>query len=832
MVWRHILIVAPVEAGQLQRDLVFQASLLVVITCLLCTLAKADDQATTSEQSNVDDVRFFESKIRPLLASHCYECHSEETQEGELRLDTLVAMLKGGKAGPAIIVGKPKSSLILTAVSYQDSDLRMPPDGKLSDRQIADLTRWVDMGTPHPDAGTVIIKPLSSTVDYESGRKHWAFQPLVEPIVPQLEQSTKTTNPIDAFILEELLRNGIAPLDRVDKRSLLRRATFDLIGLPPTPEEIKAFLADESETAFEHVVDRLLDSPHYGERWGRHWLDVARYADSNGSDENAAFGNAWRYRDYVVQAFNADLPYNQFLMEQLAGDLLDSGPDTALKNQRLIATGYLMLGPKVLAEVDEQKMEMDIVDEQLDTIGQGLMGMTLGCARCHTHKFDPIEHADYYALAGIFKSTRTMESFKKVARWNEVSVAEDDDLVRKAKHAQLVTEKTQQLQTLITSAKGNLPPATGETVPQEIEKQFPETTQSELKELRDQLKALNDSAPEMPMAMAVANGTITDAAIHIRGSHLTLGETIPRRFLRVLAGEDKSHLPGDSSGRLEFAQWLTNRNHPLTARVMVNRIWRWHFGKGLVSTVDNFGLQGEVPTHPKLLDWLALWFMENDWSIKKMHRLMMLSETYQRSSQFDARLSEIDVDNRYYWRFDVRRLEAEAMRDALLAVSGTLDRTMGGRLLETPNRQLVFNHTSQDTSSYSIQRRSIYVPVIRNHLYDVFQLFDYPDASMLSGSRNTSTIAPQALFLMNSDFMFDVSTAMAERLQAMELTREECIARLFEEAYGRLPTATETHQAIEFLMQFQATDDRNDSKHAWQALCQAIVSASEFVYLR
>jgi hypothetical protein len=336
----------------------------------------------------------------------------------------------------------------------------------------------------------------------------------------------------------------------------------------------------------------------------------------------------------------------------------------------------------------------------------------------------------------------------------------------------------------------------------------------------------------MPTAMAVTDGTIADAAVHIRGSHLTLGATVPRRFPRVISDDEQPNMPEDQSGRLEVARWLTSDDHPLTARVMANRIWRWHFGKGLVATVDNFGTQGEPPTHPQLLDWLAIQFMEGGWSIKAMHRTIMLSETYQRSSAFDAGNASIDGDNRFYWRSDVQRLEAEAIRDSLLAISGTLDRKLGGPVLETPNRTLVFNHTSQDASSYDVPRRSIYLPVIRNHLYDMFVLFDYNDASVLTGNRNTSTLSPQALFFMNSGFVTDVTTSMAERLLKVETSRQTRIARLFEEAYGRRPTDIETRRIADFLTQFQKQSSTSDEAQAWQALCQSIVSSSEFVYLR
>jgi cytochrome c553/mono/diheme cytochrome c family protein len=817
-----------------------------VLTVLLLWLSmgagvQAQEPAAENSRPSDEQIHFFETTIRPLLIEHCNDCHGEDTQESDLRLDTLSGMLAGGKAGPAIAPSKPQGSLLLTAVSYRDNELQMPPDGKLSDQQIKDLTRWVEMGAPHPESGSVTAPQPRSRVDLEAGREHWAFQRLQRPDVPRI--APPVVNPIDAFLNARLSEQDLQPLGPADRRVLIRRATYDLTGLPPTPAEIHAFLSDDSVDAFERVVERLLSSPHYGERWGRHWLDVARYADSNGLDENVAHGNAWRYRDYVVQALNNDKPYDEFIREQLAGDLLDSNNDLELRRERLTATGFLVLGPKVLAEVDKDKLQMDIVDEQIDTVGRSLMGLTLGCARCHDHKFDPIGADDYYALAGIFKSTRAMETLKTIAQWYENSIALAEDLDRQQAHEQLVAEKQQQIEARRETAIAKLPPPTGETVPEDPEKRLPEDVQTALKTLRDELKKLEEAAPPMPTAMGVTEGEVDDIAVHLRGSHLTLGDVVPRRFPLVLAGEEQSPLPEDQSGRLQFARWLTNANHPLTARVMVNRIWRWHFGRGLVETVDNFGLQGTPPTHPELLDWLAVQFIDSSWSIKAMHRLIMSSEAYQRQSSFSQRHAGVDTENRLYWRFEPRRLEAEIIRDALLAVSGQLDAQLGGSLLTVGNREFLFNHTSQDKASYeNIRRRSLYVPVIRNHLYDVFQLFDYTDADVLNGDRDTSTIAPQALFLMNSDLVSKLTTAMAQRLMSLESTQQARLERLFVEAYGRPPTAGEMQRAVEFLAQFEtlvfvadgrAADQVDGAAvQAWQALCQSVVSSSEFVYIR
>jgi cytochrome c553 len=754
-------------------------------------LAAGQDGAPSEEQ-----IRFFESRVRPLLADRCVGCHGPRKQKSGLRLDSLAGMLQGGKAGPAVVPGKPERSLLVTAVRYRDADLRMPPDEKLPERDVEDLARWVAMGAPHPERISARMSRRSS-VDVEAGRKHWAFR---APVLPELPPAS-AGNPIDAFVDARLRAQGIRPLGRADRITLLRRATFDLIGLPPTPEEIEDFLADLSPEAYGRVVDRLLSSPHYGERWGRHWLDIARYADSNGMDENLAHGNAWKYRDYVVRSLNADKPYDRFLVEQLAGDLLDAEGDVARRHENLIATGFLALGPKVLAEVDEAKMEMDIVDEQIDSVGRGLLGLTLGCARCHDHKFDPIGQDDYYGLAGIFKSTRTMENFKKIARWYEHSLASSDDLARKAGHDRLVDAKKKEIADL--EKKG---------------------TEEAKKALKADLKKLQEAAPVMPSAMGASEGVIADAAIHVRGSHLTLGDTVPRRFPRVLA-PDAAALSG--SGRLAFARWLTSPGHPLTARVMVNRVWRWHFGRGLVPTVDNFGFQGQPPTHPELLDWLAVTFVRDGFSLKALHRRIMTSEVYQRSGGADLRALELDPENRLHWRRDVRRLEAEAIRDSMLAVSGTLDRTFGGSLLTVKNREFLFDHTSKDRSTYDVRRRSIYLPVIRNHLYDLFQLFDSTDATVLSGDRATSTVSPQALFLMNSDWVASLSAAMAARLIKAEPSREARLSRLFREAYGRTPSEEESRRMLRFV-----EDGRTPEAEAWQSLCQAILSSSEFIYVR
>jgi hypothetical protein len=773
-----------------------------------------------------EQVRFFESSIRPLLAENCYKCHGPDRHKSDLRLDSAEGIRKGGTSGtPLIVPGQPEQSLLIKAVGYQDESLRMPPRGKLSARQIADLTRWVRIGAPYP--------PSAPGDARATGRGFWAFQPPADPPVPVVRDTAWPRSPLDRFVLAQLEAKSLRPAPPADKRTLIRRATFDLTGLPPTPEEIHAFLADDAPEAFARVVDRLLASPRYGERWGRHWLDVARYADSNGLDENVAYGNAWRYRDYVVAAFNHDKPYDQFLLEQLAGDLLPPPPDLAIRHERLIATGFLALGPKVLAEVDEKKMETDIIDEQIDTVGRAVMGLTLGCARCHDHKFDPIETEDYYALAGIFKSTRTMESYQKIARWYEHPLATEQDLARQAAHARQVTQRKEAIQKLVRKANEQL-----QGKPTPAEASYPAEIKAELKRLREELAQVEKAAPVLPSAMGATEGTVADTAVHIRGSHLSLGKVVPRHVPHVLAGPGQPVFDGKQSGRLQLARWLVRREHPLTSRVMVNRLWRWHFGQGIAPAADNFGKLGGLPVNQPLLDWLAHRFVDNGWSIKAMHRLILVSSTYQMSSAHDTRAAEIDPENRLHWRADVRRLEAEAIRDALLAVSGTLDPAIGGPVLHVANRGYLFDHTSRDTTRYDSRRRSLYLPVIRNHLYDVFQLFDAPDATVLNGDRATTTVAPQALFMLNSDLVGRASESLAAELLQRSESDVSRIQRLYRRAYGRDATVAEVGKAraliadCESLLREKEPDAAKRRLQGWACLCQAVVAANEFLYVQ
>ena len=658
-------------------------------------------------------------------------------------------------------------------------------------------------------------------MDLAKGRQHWAFQPVQRAALPAVKAKDWPQNGIDHFILARLEKAGLQPAPAVAPRDLQRRLNYALTGLPPK--------ANSKFVNLKSEIENLMATPQYGERWARHWLDVVRYADSNGLDENAAHANAWRYRDYVVNAFNADKPYDQFLIEQIAGDLQakDSQED-ARRRELFIATGFLSLGPKVLAEPDKVKMEMDIIDEQIDTLGKALLGLTLGCARCHDHKFDPIPTADYYALAGIFKSTKTMESLKTIAKWHENSVATPAEKRLREKHDVLIDAQKKVVTAFTEKANAQLLVSLKiDKLPAKPEEKYPKTTREELGKLRTALKQLENNPPPLVSAMGVTDGNATELPVFVRGDHNTPASfKQPRRFPQVLS--DGKPLGNENSGRLALAQWIADKKNPLTARVMVNRVWRWHFGRGLVATTDNFGLLGERPSHPDLLDWLAAWFMDNGWSVKKLNTLILTSATYQMSSTASPAALQQDANNVLLSRAPLRRLEAEPLRDSLLELGGLLDKQVGGFVWTFENYKLVFNHTSEDATTYESNRRALYLPVIRNHVYDLFELFDFPDPGTVNGNRADSTIAPQALYLMNSPLVLRATESIAEALlKEGDLTNAQRVQRLYAQVFNRPPTVKETQRAVVFINNFA-----QDRLASWQALSQALVSSNEFLYLK
>jgi hypothetical protein len=938
-----------------------------------------------------DGVDFFERKIRPVLVQECYSCHSAEAKKhkGGLLLDTKRGVLDGGDTGPAIVAGKPNESLLIKAIRYSDPDLRMPPKKKLSPDVIADFEKWVAMGAPDPRTETAKID-AHKYPSVEEGRKFWAFQPVKMPAIPKVNDAAWPRNDIDRFLLGRLEEKNLKPSPAADRATLLRRLYFALIGMPPSPMEIDEFVNDHSPDAVVRVVDRLLASPHFGERWGRHWLDVARFAESSGGGRTQLFKDAWRFRDYVINAFNTDKPFTLFITEQLAGDLLTAkSPEE--RYWQLVATAFLLLGPTNFERQDKPSLEMDVIDEQIDTMGKAFLGMTIGCARCHDHKFDPIPTRDYYALAGIFKSTKFIVH-SNVSRWMErplpaqnpeletaiqkhdVAVAAlkrqiqfvkaknpkagvvtetvkgtpldpkdlpgiviDDTQARKVgawKHSTFTGhyigegylyddrgmkgEKTltfqpefsesgiyevrlaylpyanraDKVQVRVFHREGDdtvfvnqkqQPPIDGRFIslgrfrftkgnqwfvmisteganghvvadavqflPEAIaDKQLAAQALKEAKEpslarpanlaeLEARLKALEKSAPQRPMAMAVADGDkIGDFHVCIRGIVHNKGEIAPRGFLQVTIPPRANalRLAKNESGRRELAQWIASLDNPLTARVYVNRVWYHLFGAGIVRTLDNFGSTGEPPSHPELLDYLAAKFSSPlptggegpgvrggfGWSTKKLIREIVLSRAYEMSSEPNADGMKADPENRLFWRMNRQRLDAESIRDTILCVSGQLDRsTMGNTIKKgtVAERDYVFDDV----------RRSVYTPIFRNRLLELFEVFDFPDPNMVAGKRNVSTVPTQALFLMNSPFIM-TQARIAATLSLKDNNKDtERIDDAYRKSLGRLPTHRERELALAYL-DVPLPEQRLG---AWERFYQALFACVDFRYV-
>ena len=818
---------------------------------LVATLLPALPGRSAADEPAAGSPAFFSERVAPLLAARCQSCHGPDAQEGGLRLDALEGLAAGGTSGPVIVPGAAAESLLVAAVSRVDESLAMPPDGKLADDEVAAIRAWIDAGALHPD-GRVPAPPAALPFDPVEKRRFWSLSPPVRPTPPAVRDGSLVANGIDAFVVAGLDAAGIEPAAVADRATLLRRAALSLTGLPPTPDEIDAFLADTAPDAWERVVERLLASPRYGEHQARHWLDVVRYADSNGLDENIAHGNAWRYRDWVIEAFDRDMPFDAFLRAHLAGDLLvEEGMPEAERAGLLTATGFLAMGPKVLAEGDQEKLQADIIDEQIDTVGKAFLGLSFGCARCHDHKFDPVSQADYYALAGVFKSTTTMESLARIAKWHENDVSSAAERALHAEHAARIAAQKTRIDELVAAARAGLAgaesgaAATGSAAAAEIpEERFPDDAKARLASLREELKGLEGTLPALASAMGVREGAPEEARIAQRGSHLAPGRRVPRGVPVVLEIEGPLAPPAGVSGRRELAAWITDPRHPLTARVFVNRLWRWHFGRGIVPTTDNFGFQGEPPTNQPLLDWLAREFVESGWSVKHLHRLFLASRTWRLSSDpatspTRARAEAIDPTNDLRWRWSLRRLEAESIRDATLAASGLLDTTRGGSMLHVANRAFLFDHTSIDGTKYDSPRRSIFLPVIRNHIHDAFWLFDCTDGAVPNGDRGTSTVASQALYLMNADFELDCAAALAGQvLAAAPADAASRTTLLWRRVLGRMPRDEERRIVAESVARLadalaaEGCPEGEREKRAWAAVAQTLLAGNEFLFVR
>jgi len=739
--------------------------------------------AATTPSGPIDDA-FFHDRVEPVLREHCHACHSHSAERirGGLVLDSRSGLLHGGSSGPALVAGDPAQSLLIQAIRYEDPDLQMPPDdhgGKLPDQAIADLTAWVAGGAPMPKgSGTY------SDVAASRNAPHWAFQPLLRPAVPSTPDPW-VRGPVDAFILQRLQAARLSPNAAADRRTLLRRVTFDLTGLPPTDAEVAAFLSDARPDAFARVVDRLLASPHYGERMARLWMDIARYSDTKGDPvrrDDPRFPHAWTYRDYLIKAFNEDRPYADFIREQIAADLLIEADARAAKaagrtpsddHSRLAALGFLTLGNQ------HDGRRNDIIDDRIDVISKSFLGLTVACARCHDHKFDPIPTADYYSLHGVLANTVEPAS-PLTAPALQARIPDTPELQDYFAQAKELARRGAELRDEFADLRRRrqlTPERRRELVRREG------AIQREIA----QLELTHAGAP--PRAAALSDAPLPrDYPILVRGEAGNTGDTVPRRFLAALS-PDPAKRPTwrRGSGRRELAEAIADPRNPLTARVLVNRIWQQHFGRGFVDTPDDLGRMGGAPTHPELLDWLATEFLAHGGSIKELHRTILLTSTYQQSGAANPAGAAADPENRLLWHAPLRRLSFEQMHDSLLAISGTLDPTLGGRSIIP-------------TGDVRQRRRALYLFIDRRNPPELFTQWDYPNPDVPSGRRYVTTVPQQALFLMNSPLVIETARELTRRDPFRTLPDDESrVTFLYHAIFQRDPTAAELRITLDYV---------------------------------
>ena len=768
-----------------------------------------------------EDAAFFETKIRPVLVKQCYECHSVESgkSKGGLTLDTKQGIRSGGDTGPAVVPGDATKSLLFAAIKHSDPDLEMPPKkARLSDAVIADFETWIKTGAADPRE-SALKTAERPPVDVESGRKFWSYQ-----------KPKQVTGTIDGFIRAKLKEHGLEPAPAAEPVVVLRRLYLDLIGLPPTPEQAAEFSMEKLEA----TVDDLLRSPRFGERWGRHWLDVARYAESNGRESNLTFPHAWRYRDYVIDAVNADVPFDRFITEQIAGDLLPA-QGAAERARLLIATSFLALGAKGLNEMNPAQFAADVADEQLDTVTRAVLASSVACARCHDHKTEPFRMEDYYALAGIFKSTQTF-----YGNWIDSENNNHGHLIHLPELPGQMIPNRPVTADRVKQLKNDLAKLNAEEIAQkvyiakakvegrDISGEFHKILTTAIRILwtrggiEGQLETVDDQGHALPLCMGVQDAKrIQDSQLYDRGEIAHPVKPVPRGFPVVMG--INAALPKVQSGRLELAQWLVSRENPLTAREMANRVWRHLFGAGILRTVDNFGFSGERPSHPELLDHLALRLMDGGWSVKKLIKEIVMSETYRQASTHRRAAFNQDPDNRLLWRANRRRLDAEVIRDSMLAVAGVLDtsRRPGSLVAELDGQSvsLIGFNTKLPSDLDGSKRRSIYLPVLRDHLPDVLEQFDMANPNLVTGDRDVTNVPLQALYLLNGPFVQEQAAALAKRIQSSP----NPVQAAFQICFNRMPDAKEAALAEKFF-RTRSTDDLK----LLLAFCQSLLASAEF----